>query len=198
MIEALWNDIEQCGRCKLVAECRKHIPDFVPVHGVGEETAPIMLIGEALGETEAMMGTPFIGLAGQQLDYMLEEAGISRKNECYISNVVKCRPSENWRKNRAPTDQEIIACKGWLKNEIRQLKPKVIVCLGKIPTKVLLGRYLKKTFKLGDVMGSWFQVDYTDSPITSIYHPSYLMQHGKKKVPDCVEWLKTIKRMVDI
>ena len=168
-----------------------------PVPGIGDPNADIMFVGEALGENEAIQERPFVGVAGQLLTKMLKEVGITRE-ECYITNVVHCRPTTNGgKKNRAPTEEEITACKGWLWKEMQTVKPKIIVTLGKVPTYTLLHSKLKKTFKMGAVAGNVYDVDYIDSHFIPCWHPSYLLQHGKDKIEETKDILKLAKGMVD-
>lgn len=160
-----------------------------PVHGDGPKSK-LMLVGEALGENEAILEKPFQGQAGQLLDKMLGEARIPR-NQIYISNLIKCRPTTNGgKKNRPPTDDEISSCKIWLWEEIKAVEPLVIVTLGKIPTYTLLNKQLKKSFKLSDIIGKEFMVAYCKAVIIPCLHPSYLMQHGRSMLNESIKVLE--------
>jgi DNA polymerase len=165
-----------------------------PVPGVGPKTAKLMIIGEALGKEESEAQEPFQGRAGKLLNKFLTNAKLKRK-EIYISNIVHCRPTKNkGRANRPPKDTEIQACKKWIWKEIQEVGPKIIVTLGKIPTFSLLHQKLKKSFKLKDIVGDFFEVDYCSAKIVPLYHPSYLMQHGKKMHGMTAEILTNIGR----
>ncbi len=174
MLEIIREEIRNCRNCNL---CEK-MP-FNPVPSVGPQDAPILLIGEAPGEDESIVEEPFVGIAGQMLNRLLESAGLSRSS-ILIANVVNCRPTVNneWKKNRPPSRAEIKTCQGWLFKQIEEAKPRVIFTLGKIPTYVVLG--LKPTFKLHDYIGNTYQ--YGEADVIPNLHPSYIMQYGKKEV----------------
>lgn len=184
--------IPSCTRCHL----HKSMPDGChPVPGDGPLTASMMIVGEALGEQESLLELPFQGMAGRMLEKMLKVNEIDRR-DIYITNAVKCRPTHiKWKKvcNRPPFNIEIEKCKSWLYNEICVVRPKVIVTLGKIPTQVLLYKskhMKKKTFTLKNMTGQQYVIQYHDmmedikwtSIVIPCYHPSYLMQHGRKQV----------------
>ena len=168
-----WKNCRGCGLC----ETRNQV-----VWGKGKK-GDLMLLGEAPGADEDLLGEPFVGRCGELLTKMLSECGVSR-DDVYITNVVKCRPVVG-KKNRAPKKEEIDSCKGWLWSEIKELKPKVILTFGKVPTGLMLK--LKKTFKLGDYIGEAHSVEYMDSMIVPCYHPSYLMQTGRDKMSVSLE-----------
>lgn len=121
--------------------CPNHAVRTNVVPGSGNPHAGIMLIGEGPGEVEDRRGLPFQGDAGKNLDRLLMEAGIDRKNECYITNIVKCRPTKQGKKglvNRAPTTREAAACRRFLLRQIAAVQPRVIVCIGRIAAQMLL------------------------------------------------------------
>jgi len=122
----LVEEIMECKHCEL-HKYRKN-----PVPGEGPLNTPIMLIGEAPGKQEDETGRPFVGAAGKLLTKLLEEAGIRREN-VYIANILKCRPPAN----RDPKPEEIEACSPYLRQQIRLVKPKVIVCLGRHSAKLI-------------------------------------------------------------
>ncbi|MCM1010651.1 MAG: uracil-DNA glycosylase [Fusobacterium sp.] len=137
------------------------------------ETAKIVLIGEAPGETEDMEGTPFVGRAGQLLNEFLAEAGISREEDLYIINTVKCRPPEN----RVPTDLEKACCSKFLKAQIDIIKPQAIVLCGATALKSFVE--LDKKTTISKVRGQWMTVtvDGVDYRAMTIFHPSYLLRN---------------------
>jgi len=121
-----WNTLrQQCAACTAcpLAATRKHV-----VFGVGQETAEVLFVGEGPGANEDAVGEPFVGAAGQLLDRMLAGVGLSRDRNVYIANIVKCRPPQN----RDPQPEEQDACIGWLRQQTALLRPKMIVCLGRI------------------------------------------------------------------
>ena len=137
------------------------------------ETAKIVLIGEAPGETEDLEGTPFVGRAGQLLNEFLAEAGISREEDLYIINTVKCRPPEN----RVPTDLEKACCSKFLKAQIDIIKPQAIVLCGATALKSFVE--LDKKTTISKVRGQWMTVtvDGVDYRAMTIFHPSYLLRN---------------------
>ena len=140
--EALKQDCAHCRGCAL-ADTRTNV-----VFGDGAETAEIMLIGEGPGQHEDEQGVPFVGRAGQLLDDMLEIIHLDR-TKVYIANVVKCRPPQN----RDPLNVEQDACIGYLRRQAALVKPKIIVCLGRIAAKAII----KEDFKITQEHGQWFQ-----------------------------------------
>lgn len=137
------------------------------------ETARIVLIGEAPGETEDLEGKPFVGRAGQLLDEFLAEAGISREEDLYIINTVKCRPPEN----RVPTDLEKACCSKFLKAQIDIIKPQAIILCGATALKSFVE--LDKKTTISKVRGQWMtvSVDGVDYRAMTIFHPSYLLRN---------------------
>lgn len=121
-LEELYDQIKACSRCEL------RMNATCPVPGIGNIGAKYMLIGEAPGSNEDKEGIPFIGMAGKRLNQLLELAGIDI-NECYLTNVCKCRPPNN----NTPRKALINACKPWLYKEIQLVKPQTIITLGATP-----------------------------------------------------------------
>lgn len=136
------------------------------------ETAKIVLIGEAPGETEDETGTPFVGRAGKLLNQFLEEAGISRQNDLYIINTVKCRPPEN----RVPTDVERAMCEKFVTAQIDIMNPKAIIFCGATSLKSF---YPDKKFQISKIRGKWFKATINGKKYRSmaIFHPSYLLRN---------------------
>ncbi len=147
-----WNDLEkQCLDCKKCSLCetRNNV-----VFGVGNKDAEVLFIGEGPGENEDLQGEPFVGRGGKLLDKMLYSIDLSREKNIYIANIVKCRPP----KNRDPKPEEQLACIPWLRNQFSLMKPKIIVCLGRIASAKIIKPDIKITkehgmfFKKGDVL----------------------------------------------
>lgn len=176
--EALKNECMQCRGCAL-AETRHSV-----VFGDGAETAEIMLVGEGPGQHEDEQGIPFVGRAGQLLDDMLEMIGLDR-TRVYIANIVKCRPPQN----RDPLNTEQDACIGWLRRQTALLRPKIIICLGRIAAKVII----KEDFKITSEHGQWFERNGVQ--MTAIYHPAALLRDVNKR-PETFEDLKAIQAKV--
>ena len=176
--EALKSECMACHGCAL-AETRTHV-----VFGDGAETAEIMLIGEGPGQHEDEQGVPFVGRAGQLLDDMLEMIGLDR-TQVYIANIVKCRPPQN----RDPLNVEQDACIGWLRRQTALVRPKIIVCLGRIAAKAII----KEDFKITSEHGQWFARNGVQ--MTAIYHPAALLRDVNKR-PETFEDLKAIQAKV--
>ena len=176
--EALKQDCMACRGCAL-ADTRTNV-----VFGDGAEDAEILLIGEGPGQHEDEQGVPFVGRAGQLLDDMLEIIGLDR-TKVYIANVVKCRPPQN----RDPLTVEQDACIGWLRRQTALIRPKIIVCLGRIAAKAII----KEDFKITSEHGQWFARGGVQ--MTAIYHPAALLRDEGKR-PETFEDLKSIQSKV--
>lgn len=176
---ALRDRCMNCFRCGL-ADTRTNV-----VFGVGNENADIMFIGEGPGEQEDLKGEPFVGPAGKLLDDMLSIIDLDRENS-YIANIVKCRPPHN----RDPHDHEQEACIEYLRQQVALVKPKVIVCLGRIAAK----RILYPDFKITTEHGAWIQRN--GIWMTAIYHPSALLRDTSKR-PETFEDLLEIRRKLN-
>ena len=177
-----WKELKQecaqCRRCGL-GETRHHL-----VFGDGAEDARIMLIGEGPGEQEDLQGLPFVGPAGKLLDDMLEMIYLDR-TKVYIANIVKCRPPHN----RDPLQTEQDACIEWLRAQTRLLRPKIIVCLGRIAAMKLI----REDFKISREHGQWEQKG--GIWFTALYHPSALLRDETKR-PETFRDLKSLQAKV--
>ena len=177
-----WEALEQaCGQCRncALAETRLHV-----VFGDGARDAEILLVGEGPGQREDEQGIPFVGPAGLRLDDMLEIIGLDR-TKVYVANIVKCRPP----RNRDPLNVEQDACIGWLRRQTALLRPKLIVCLGRIAAKAII----KEDFKITAEHGKGFQRGGVQ--MTAIYHPSALLRDVEKR-PETFVDLKAIQAKV--
>jgi DNA polymerase len=154
------------------------------VFGVGNPQADILFIGEGPGEQEDLKGEPFVGPAGQLLDVMLSVIDLDRTS-VYIANVVKCRPPNN----RDPLHVEQEACIGFLRAQTALIKPKIIVCLGRIAAQ----RIIDKNFRITQQHGQWF--DRAGVQLTALYHPSALLRDPTKR-PETFVDLKGIQAKV--
>lgn len=161
MLEELKKECLNCHKCQL-GETRQNI-----VFSDGSSKAQIMLIGEAPGADEDKSGIPFVGRAGKLLTKLIEESGLSRKDDFYIANTVKCRPPEN----RIPTDEEKKLCEIFLLKQIEIIKPKVIVLCGTTSAKSFLGKKIKIT----QIRGNWYKI-FDNIDATVIFHPSFLLR----------------------
>ena len=178
--EELRKECMQCKKCALW-ETRTNV-----VFGVGRQDAEVLFIGEGPGENEDLQGEPFVGRGGKLLDDMLRIIGLDRNENIYIANIVKCRPPQN----RDPLNTEQEACMDWLRAQYRLIRPKVVVCLGRIAAKALI----KDDFKITQEHGRWFDKDGVK--FTAIYHPAALLRDPGKR-PETFVDLKEIKRMIE-
>ena len=176
--EELQSACQSCKRCELF-RTRTNV-----VFGVGPKDAEILFVGEGPGQQEDLKGEPFVGPAGKLLDDMLSIIGLGRHN-CYIANIVKCRPPQN----RDPLQTEQDACIGWLRMQTRLLRPKIIVCLGRIAAMKLI----QEDFKITRDHGQWFEKG--GIWFIALYHPSALLRDVSKR-PDTFRDLKTLQKKV--
>ena len=163
-LERIRTDIGDCKRCRL-CERRTNI-----VFGDGNGKAELVFIGEGPGHDEDVQGLPFVGRAGKLLTQMIEAMGLQRR-DVYICNVVKCRPPEN----RAPEKDEIAICSPFLLRQLDVIQPKVIVCLGAVALKALLGAERGITH----LRGQW--LEYRGTRLMPTYHPAYLLRNPSAK-----------------
>ena len=174
------DEIKNCLKCDL-GKTRKKF-----VFGVGDFNASLLLVGEAPGEQEDLSGEPFVGRAGKLLDKMLSAINRSRENDVFICNVLKCRPPDN----RDPSKEEISKCEPYLVNQIDLIQPKLIVALGRIAGKTLLG--VDKSLK--DMRNTIHSYHGTNLIVT--YHPAALLRNSNWK-PDAWNDFKWIRTLID-
>lgn len=172
----LQESCRNCTRCGL-CETRKNV-----VFGVGNPQTDVMFVGEGPGEQEDLRGEPFVGPAGKLLDDMLSIIDLDRKKNCYIANIVKCRPPGN----RDPLETEQDACIGYLQQQISLIRPKVIVCLGRISAM----RLIRADYRITREHGQW--IEKNGIWMTAIYHPSALLRDATKR-PETFEDLLSIR-----
>ena len=177
-----WEELEQ--KCQHCLNCPLGETRTKMVFGVGSKQADILFIGEGPGEQEDLQGDPFVGPAGQLLDIMLELIDLDR-TKVYIANIVKCRPPNN----RDPLNAEQDACIGYLRAQTALIKPKIIVCLGRIAAQ----RIIDKDFRITRQHGQWF--DRAGIQMMAIYHPSALLRDPTKR-PDTFVDLKSLQAKI--
>jgi len=178
-LQALHEKCAACHGCAL-GETRTNC-----VFGTGNPEADLMFVGEAPGEQEDLSGTPFVGRAGQLLDKFLYAVDI-RREDVYIANILKCRPP----KNRDPLPAEEDACIDFLREQVRIIKPKMIVCLGRIAAM----RLIKPDFRITREHGQWFEKG--QFIMSAVYHPALLLRDPRKK-EEMLEDMKAIKAKLD-
>ena len=172
----------ECTSCNL-SETRKNV-----VVGKGNESAQVVIIGEGPGEQEDITGLPFVGRAGKMLDTALSSVDIDPLEDCYITNIVKCRPPNN----RKPSAVESEACMPWLNEQINLLKPKIIILAGSTAVQSFLGI----NEPISKIRGQWIEKD--NIKYMPIFHPSYLLRNPSKNKgkPKWLTWqdLKKVKK----
>lgn len=164
-LDFLKNECLGCKACPLREGARQ------VVFGTGNENADIMFVGEGPGEQEDIQGEPFVGKSGQLLDKYLELIDLDRKKNIYIANIVKCRPEGN----RDPKEEEQDICIDWLRRQVREIKPKIIVCLGRIAAQKLISPDFRVTSQHGQFVekgGIYFM---------GTFHPSALLRYEANK-----------------
>ena len=163
--ETLKADCLACSRCEL-CKTRTNV-----VFGQGVPDAEVLFVGEGPGENEDLQGEPFVGRAGKLLDDMLELIDLDRKKNVYIANIVKCRPPHN----RDPLNTEQDACIGYLRNQVALLKPKIIVCLGRIAAQ----RMIRSDFSVTKEHGQF--IEKNGILFMGTFHPAALLRGPQNK-----------------
>lgn len=177
--EELENSIVGCNKCKLCSN-RNNI-----VFGCGNKKADLMLIGEGPGADEDIQGIPFVGKAGKLMNAAFDALGINR-DDVYIANVVKCRPPNN----RNPEKDEEMACLDYLRNQVILVKPKIIVLLGSVALKAILGN----EYSITSSRGKW--IEKKGILYMPTFHPAALLRDEKKKI-DFYNDLKEAKNRLE-
>ncbi len=177
--EILRSECENCKACEL------HTTRTNCVFGTGNVDADLLFVGEAPGDNEDKTGVPFVGRAGQLLDQYLYAVDIPRES-VYIANILKCRPP----KNRDPLPAEEDACMDFLRRQVKLIRPKIIVCLGRIAAM----RLIRPDYKITKEHGKWVQKG--NFLITAVYHPALLLRDPRRKEEMLVD-MKKIKEKLD-
>ena len=177
--EILRSECENCKACEL------HTTRTNCVFGTGNVDADLLFVGEAPGDNEDKTGIPFVGRAGQLLDQYLYAVDIPRES-VYIANILKCRPP----KNRDPLPAEEDACMDFLRRQVKLIRPKIIVCLGRIAAM----RLIRPDYKITKEHGEWVQKG--NFLITAVYHPALLLRDPRRKEEMLVD-MKKIKEKLD-
>ena len=178
--ETLRSSCLACTRCEL-CKTRTNV-----VFGQGVEDAEVLFVGEGPGQNEDEQGLPFVGRSGQLLDKYLFAIDLDRTKNCYIANIVKCRPPEN----RDPLGVEQDACIGYLRRQVALLRPKIIVCLGRIAAM----RIIKPDFKITREHGQWFEKN--GFQMMAVYHPAALLRDPRRR-PESFEDFKGLQQKIN-
>jgi uracil-DNA glycosylase family 4 len=171
--------IVECQKCRLFRNRLQAVP------GQGSLNSRLMFIGEGPGFEEDRQGRPFVGPAGQLLTKMIQAIEL-RREDVYITNVVKCRPPEN----RVPLEEEVEACRTFVEEEIRLVDPQILVPLGNSAAQALT----RSKKKISDLRGHIF--DFNGRQLIPSYHPAYLLRNPESK-REAWEDLKKIRRIYD-
>ncbi len=179
-----WNELEKS--CKACEKCELCKTRTNVVFGTGNPNAKIMFVGEGPGENEDLQAEPFVGRAGVLLDKMLAAVDLDRKSNIYIANIVKCRPP----KNRDPLPDEQESCIGWLGNQFAILRPKIVVCLG----RVAAAKLIKEDIKITKEHGIFFEK--ADLLMMGTLHPAALLRNPNNK-PAAFEDFLRLREKID-
>ena len=175
-----WEELEaECKKCK---KCKLNQGRTNVVIGVGNKEADLMFIGEGPGAEEDEQGIPFVGRAGKLMNMAFKALGINRE-EVYIANIVKCRPPNN----RNPEDDEAQACLDYLRNQVMLVKPRIIVLLGSVALKNILG----KEYGITNSRGKW--VEKKGIKYMPTWHPAALLRDETKKV----DFFNDLKKVIE-
>lgn len=174
-------------KCDVCSACPLGQTKTNTVFGTGNERAALMFVGEAPGQQEDETGVPFVGAAGKLLDKYLLAVGIPR-NDVYICNILKCRPPHN----RDPKPEEEDACIQYLREQVRAVSPKVIVCLGRIAAM----RLISPEFKITRDHGKWYERGAFS--MCAVYHPSALLRDESKKEDMLIDMMEIKKRYDEV
>ncbi|MDR0401294.1 MAG: uracil-DNA glycosylase [Treponema sp.] len=186
-LEGIAAEIGVCRSCPLGAGRTNAVP------GEGAEHPLVLVVGEGPGQDEDRTGRPFVGPAGQLLDKMLASIGLGRETNCFIVNVVKCRPPGN----RDPEAEELLACAPYLERQIRCLKPRALLCVGRISANSLLGNVERQSIRnLRGRFVDYFVQGMGAVPLIATYHPSALLRNEEWKRP-AWEDLKMLRAKID-
>ena len=163
--ETLKSDCLSCRGCGL-CETRTNV-----VFGQGSEHAEVLFVGEGPGQSEDEQGLPFVGRSGQLLDKYLFAIDLDREKNCYIANIVKCRPPQN----RDPLPAESEACMPWLREQFRLLRPKIVVCLGRVAAQ----RMIRTDFSVTKEHGTF--IEKNGVYFMGTFHPAALLRQPQNK-----------------
>jgi len=175
-MEELKQEVLSCKKCEL------HNTRHNVIFGEGNPGAKILIIGEAPGHDEDMIGRPFVGKSGQLLDKILAACGFTREQHVYISNIVKCRPPGN----RVPTDQEAKTCIPYLMKQIELIDPLILLPLGASALRVFFG----KEYRITQVRGNW--LNWYNKLVMPVYHPAALLRNPNLKRDTWEDYKKVV------
>lgn len=180
--ETLKQECLVCRRCGL-CETRTNV-----VFGMGDPHAEVMFIGEGPGRNEDEQGLPFVGRSGKLLDQYLEAVDLSREKNVFIGNIVKCRPPEN----RDPLPEEWDACLPWLREQFRLIRPKIVVCLGRIAAQ----RLIRQDFSVTKEHGQFEEKNGV--LFTATLHPAALLRNPTQKPVAFADYVALREKILEV
>ena len=180
--EELEKNCKACEKCQL-CKTRHNV-----VFGVGNKNAEVLFIGEGPGENEDLQGEPFVGRGGQLLDKMLNAVDLDRRKNIYIANIVKCRPPQN----RDPLQEEQDACIDWLRNQVALIRPKIIVCLGRVAAM----KIIRPDIKITKEHGIFFERNGV--LLMATLHPAALLRNPANKPEAFNDFLKLREKIKEV
>lgn len=181
-----WDELKNaCLNCKKCGLCETRTN---VVFGMGKQDAQVMFIGEGPGEQEDLQGKPFVGRSGQLLDKMLAAVDLDRNENIYIGNIVKCRPP----KNRDPLPEEQERCIDWLRNQFALIRPKIVVCLGRIAAMKLI----RPDFRIMKEHGQFY--DKNGVLMMATLHPAALLRNPNNKPAAFEDFIKLREKMDEL
>ena len=181
-----WETLKaQCLACRSCGLCETRTN---VVFGQGAEDAEVLFVGEGPGQSEDEQGLPFVGRSGQLLDKYLFAIDLDRKKNCYIANIVKCRPPQN----RDPLPAESEACMPWLREQFRLLKPKIVVCLGRVAAQ----RMIREDFSVVREHGEFYNKN--GILFMATYHPASLLRQPRSKPDAFADFLALREKIQEV
>ena len=181
-LDQLEQACQGCTRCEL-CKGRTNL-----VFGVGKKDADIMLIGEGPGENEDLQGQPFVGRSGQLLDKFLASVDLDRNKNVYIANMVKCRPPQT--RDPKPDEQEL--CLDWVRQQFKIIRPKIIICVGRIAAQKLISPDFKVTQQHGEF------IEKNGVLMMGTYHPAAILRNPNNKELAFGDWLKVRDKIQEL
>lgn len=178
----LKEDCLQCRAC-LLCETRTNV-----VFGAGNPDAQILFVGEGPGENEDLTGEAFVGRGGQLLDKYLMHIGLSREENVYIANIVKCRPPHN----RDPKPEEQASCEHWLREQVKRIRPKIIVCLGRIAAQ----KIIREDFRVTKEHGVFYE--RKGCYLMGTYHPAALLRNPAQKADALSDFIALREKISEV
>lgn len=185
MYESFTKLKEDCLKCRAcpLCETRTNV-----VFGAGNPQAQILFVGEGPGENEDLTGEAFVGRGGQLLDKYLMHIGLSREENVYIANIVKCRPPHN----RDPKPEEQASCEHWLREQVKRIRPKIIVCLGRIAAQEII----REDFRVTKEHGIFYE--RKGCYLMGTYHPAALLRNPAQKADALCDFIALREKISEV